>query len=165
MTGTRSRHPIIFVAAAMLSALPQPSRSQPLPAGPTFDLHAAQPILRAAPPQVRRRSARAETMLGFMYATGQRVPQNVVVATWWYDRAARRGNPTAQYLLGLMYDKGQGVPQDDIVAHMWLNLAASRARAREREYYARIRDAVATKLSTAELAQAQWLAWHWRPER
>lgn len=112
-----------------------------------------------------RGDARAQALLGFMYATGYGVPQDHVAAAHWYDRAAREGNPTAQYLLGLMYDKGQGVPQDDVLAHMWLNLATARARPRERAFYYKIRDAVATKMSAAQLAEAEWLAYRWRPTK
>ncbi len=113
--------------------------------------------------RAERGDARAQALLGFMYANGRGVPQNHVVAARWYELAAEQGNATAQCLLGLMYDKGQGVPQEDVLAHMWLNLAAARARPRERDYYARLRDAVATKMSLAQLTEAQWLAFQWRP--
>lgn len=115
--------------------------------------------------RAERGDARAQVLLGFMYANGRGVPQNDVMAARWYEFAAQQGHPTAQHLLGLLYDKGQGVPQDDVLAHMWLNLAAARARPRERDYYARLRDAVATKMSPAQLAEAQWLAFRWRPGR
>ncbi len=108
--------------------------------------------------------ARAQALLGFMYANGQGVPRNHAMAARWCELAAEQGNATAQHLLGLMYDKGQGVPQDDVLAHMWLNLAAARARPRERDYYAWLRDAVATKMSPAQLTEAQWLAFQWRPQ-
>jgi TPR repeat protein len=110
-------------------------------------------------------NARAQTLLGFMYENGRGVPQNYVLAAKWYGRAAEQGDPAAQYLLGLMYDKGRGVPQDDVLAHMWLVLAAARATERDRDNYARIRDAVASKMTRAQVAQAQWLAYDWAPRR
>jgi len=113
----------------------------------------------------RRGDARAQTELGFMYATGRGVPQNFERAVDWYRRAAEQGDPTAQYLLGLMYDKGQGVPQDAILAHKWLILAATKAKGRQREYYARVRDAVAFKLAPEQIAKAQDLAVEWKPVR
>jgi hypothetical protein len=64
-----------------------------------------------------------------------------------------------------MYDKGQGLPQDYVLAYKWLNLAVSRAAGRERQDWVRIRDAVATKLSLAELTVAQRLALEWQPGR
>jgi TPR repeat protein len=110
-------------------------------------------------------NAKAQTLLGFMYENGRGVPQNYVLAAEWYGRAAAQGDPGAQYLLGLMFDKGRGVPQDDILAHMWLILATARATERDRDNYARIRDAVASKMTRAQVAQAQWLAYEWAPRR
>jgi TPR repeat protein len=87
-----------------------------------------------------------------------------VVAVQWYACAAEQGNPSAQYQLGLMYDKGHGVPRSSVIAYKWLNLAAAHARPSEREYYLRVRDAVASKLNTAQIAEAQWLAYNWAPK-
>jgi TPR repeat protein len=112
-----------------------------------------------------RGDARAQTLLGLAYATGRGVPQYFSAAVYWYQRAAEQGNPNAQYLLGLAYDKGQGVAQDKIIAEKWLNLAAAKARGRDRDYYARIRDAVASTMDPYELAQAQYLAQIWTVER
>ena len=100
-----------------------------------------------------------------MYANGRGVPQNYIEAAIWYQRAAAQGNPTAQYFLGLLYDKGIGVPPDEVLAYKWLNLAVAAATPREREYWRKMRDAVASKLTRIELAEAQWLALQWRPIR
>jgi TPR repeat protein len=124
-----------------------------------------------AVPQVtlaaERGDARAQAQLGFMYATGRGVPQNRVLAAYWYRRGAEQGNPAAQHLLGLAYDKGQGVPPDHVLAHMWLNLAGARTRGDVHEDNVRLRDAVADKLSLGQLADAQYLAAGWvpKPER
>ena len=112
-------------------------------------------------PLAERGNAAAQALLGFMYANGQGVPQGYEVATYWYRLAAEQGDTTAQYLLGLMYDKGFGVPLDDVAAHMWLNLAAAHAPPRTREYYSRLRDAVASKMSAGQIAEAQWRAQEW----
>ncbi len=106
--------------------------------------------------------ARAQTYLGYMFANGKGVPQNFMVAAGWYRCASQQGFPTAQYLLGLMYDKGQGVPQDYTVAYALLNLAVAGAGA-ERERWARIRDAVASKLSLFERIRGQQLAFEGPP--
>jgi len=42
------------------------------------------------------------------------VPQNIVLAYYWY-RAARQGNAAAQHQLGLLYDKGQGRRPDHVL--------------------------------------------------
>jgi len=96
-----------------------------------------------------------------MYANGLGVPQDFEVAAELYLLAAERGDTTAQYLLGLMYDKGQGVGRNEILAYKWLNLAAARALKREREYYIRLRMAVASKMTRAQVAEAQSLAVEW----
>jgi hypothetical protein len=87
------------------------------------------------------------------------------MAARWYLSAAEQGHVAAQYQLGLLYNKGRGVPQSSVIAYKWLNLAAACAEPRERDYYVRIRDAVAFKLDAEQLAQAQWLAASWAPKR
>jgi len=110
-------------------------------------------VLRA-----ERGDANAQARLGFMYEHGLGLPQDYGLAVYWYTCGAAQGYPTAQYLLGLMYDKGLGVVRSDVLAYMWLNLAAAHAPPRTRKYYSRIRDAVAAKLSPAQIAEAQWHA-------
>ncbi len=112
-----------------------------------------------------RGNARAQGLLGFLYEYGHGVPQDYVIAAEWYIRGAEQGDASAQYLLGLMYDKGRGVPQDAVLAHKWLILAAARAGRRDRDVYIRLRDAVATKMSEAQIALAQRLASDWMPLR
>jgi uncharacterized protein len=106
---------------------------------------------------------RAQTAVGFMYETGRGLPQDYMLAVSWYRRAAEQGYPRAQHLLGLMYDKGQGVAEDYVVAHTWLNLAAAGAGRRDREFYIRTRNALAYKMTVAQITEAQWRARHWRP--
>ena len=105
-----------------------------------------------------RGNAKAQALLGFMYEHGHNVAQNYVRAAYWYRCAAEQGQPTAQFLLGLLYDKGHGVERSETLAYMWLSLAASHAPPEKREYFLRIRDAVATKLNDDKIADAQWLA-------
>ncbi len=112
-------------------------------------------------PLAERGNPRAQAMLGFMYATGQGVPQNYDAASYWYRLSAEQGDTTAQYLLGLAYDKGQGVPLDEVAAYKWLNLAASRAPKRVRDDFARLRNAVASKMSRGQIAEGQWYAVRW----
>jgi TPR repeat protein len=76
-------------------------------------------------------------------------------------RAANRGDPFAQYALGMMYNKGQGVRRDYVLAEMWLNLSASRTVGENRDFVARVRDAVASKMTAEQLATAQRLAVAW----
>ena len=118
----------------------------------------ARVMLRLA----RRGDARAQTYLGFMYATGMGVPQNFREAAYWMRLAADRGRPEAQYLLGLMYDKGQGVASDFIRAEAWLILAVAHAAPSERDAWTRVRDAIASKMKPADREFSQALALQWR---
>jgi TPR repeat protein len=93
-----------------------------------------------------------------MYANGRGVPQSYDVAVDWYLLAAEQGDSTGQYLLGLMYDKGFGVTPNVVLAHMWLNLAAAHAPRWNVENVLRLREAVASKMTRAQLDLAQQLA-------
>ncbi len=104
---------------------------------------------------------RAQFYLGFMYETGRGVPQDYLTAAYWYRRAANQGESTSQYRLGLLFDKGQGVVQDYIEAHKWLNIAAAHAPPATRDYCARLRDAIATKMTRGEIGTARVLALQW----
>jgi uncharacterized protein len=115
-------------------------------------------------PLAERWDPRAQTYIGVMYLRGQGVPQNFLVAAYWLHLAAGAGFPEAQYFLGLMYDKGQGVPQDFVLAHAWLNLAVAHAQPRVRDRWLLIRDAVASKMTEAQLWEARRLAYEWRPD-
>jgi uncharacterized protein len=116
-------------------------------------------------PLALRGDANAQAFLGFMYENGFGAPQAYDAAADLYIQAAIRGNPFGQCMLGLMYDKGHGVPQDFILAYKWLNLAAARAPKHERDYYARLRNAVASKMSPDQIVVGQRLALLWAPGR
>jgi uncharacterized protein len=118
---------------------------------------------RELEPLARRGNARALALLGFLYEHGFGEPQAYPAAADLYAAGAVRGDPFAQAMLGLMYDKGHGVPQDFVLAYKWLNLAAAHATGRPRDVYARLRDAVASKMSTNEIVEGQRLALYWTP--
>lgn len=116
---------------------------------------------RLLQPLAEAGNAQAQTMMGFLYATGRGVPQNFVISSYWYGLGAENGDVTAQYLLGLAFDKGQGVPRDEIRAYIWLNLAAGQAPKPMRENLTRLRDAVASKMNRRQIAVGQWAATRW----
>ena len=68
--------------------------------------------------------ALAQFTLGFMYETGQGVPQNDVEAVRWYRSAAEQGVAKAQNNLGSRYILGQGVQKNDAEAVRWFRAAA-----------------------------------------
>jgi uncharacterized protein len=153
---------LIVWATAILLAATISSYADSLAAGSTaFSrgdyIRAARVLL----PLAEGGSARAQAMLGFMYATGQGVPQSYDTAGYWYRLSAEQGDTTAQYLLGLAYDKGQGVPLDEVAAYKWLNLAAARGPKPMRDNFAGLRNAVASKMSRRQIAVGQWHALRW----
>jgi len=114
-------------------------------------------------PAAARGDARAQAQLGFMYENGFGVPQNYVAAADLYQSAAAQGDAFGRSRLGLSYDKGHGVPHSVILSYTWLNLAAASASGRQADYYRRLRDAVASKMTTAQIAEGQRLALLWAP--
>ena len=112
--------------------------------------------------------AKAQYNLGFIYSKGQGVPKDDTEAAKRWRKAAEQGYARAQYNLGFMYDKGRGVPKDSVLAHMWFNLAASRFHASEggkRELAVESRNLVASKMTPAQIAEAQRLAREWKPKK
>ena len=73
--------------------------------------------------------------------------------------AAEAGNRRAMLALGRLFVKGLGTPQNYIDAHMWFNLAASRGEVAAITE----RDALAEKMTSANLAEAQKRASNWQP--
>jgi TPR repeat protein len=106
--------------------------------------------------------ADAQRLLGSAYYFGEGVPQDHAQTVTWYRKAAEQGDADAQFNLGMMYADGRGVLQDYVEAHKWRNLAASRASAENQKQYAETRDALATLMTPAQLADAQKLAREWQ---
>jgi TPR repeat protein len=142
---------LALVAAGVVDASPRQGIYLPAPYA------AAARIIRLA----KLGDVNAQAQLGWMYSTGRGVPQDYYGAAKWYYRAAVQGHGRAQFELGLLYNKGRGVPRDDVLAYMWLNLSASQAVGDDRDFRARIRDAVASKMTAAQVAKAQQLALAW----
>ncbi|TFG58549.1 MAG: sel1 repeat family protein, partial [Deltaproteobacteria bacterium] len=110
----------------------------------------------------------AQYNLGVMYDNGKGVPQDYAEAMNWYRRAAEQGLADAQHNLGWVYFEGQGVPQDYVLAHMWFSLAVSRFPASEgekREQAVKDRNIVASKMTPAQIAEAERLAREWKPKK
>jgi hypothetical protein len=64
-----------------------------------------------------------------------------------------------------MYYMGLGVPQDYVQAHMWVNLAVSRfptSQKEARDETIEMRNRIASKMTPAQIAEAQKLARGWK---
>jgi uncharacterized protein len=107
----------------------------------------------------------AQAYMGYMYEIGRGEPQNFTQAALWYRRAAEQGQSWAQFQLAMLYDKGHGVPVDAVEAEKWLILAAAAAPPSAVDARGRMRDAVVTKLTRGELAEARMRALAWKPHR
>ena len=159
----------LFVAPAFLLLLFANSsiaQAQPFRQGVSaFNRQDYQQASQIFIPLAERGEPSAQAYLGFLFETGRGVPQSYTEAAMWYRRAAEQGDSLAQYSLGLLYDRGQGVPRDIVEASKWLNLSTAGAPRRAREARARIRDAVTTKMTRGEIAQARLRALEWAPSR
>lgn len=164
----RSLRPAVlaFAIAAPVLAAPAAANAQSFRRGVVaFQRQDYVTASRAFIPLAERGNAAAQSYLGFLFETGRGVPQNYTEAAMWYRRAAEQGDSRAQYSLGLLYDRGFGVPQDIVEASKWLNLSTAAAPPPAREARARIRDAVTTKMTRGQIAQARLRALEWAPSR
>jgi uncharacterized protein len=159
---------LLLAAAASVAGLDRAEAGSTLQSGVAAmarqDYAAAVRILA---PIAQRGNPQAQAIMGRLYVIGRGVPQNYTQAAIWYRRAAEQGNPWAQYELGLLYDKGFGVPEDVVEAEKWLILATARSPKGAADDAERIRDALRTKMTRGELAQARMraLAWMSHPEQ
>ena len=102
----------------------------------------------------------AQVNLGMLFDYGRGGPQDFKMAVRWYLRSANQGNELAQRKLGLLYERGDGVQQDFVQAYMWYKLgAASGVKAG-----IVLRDALAIRMTSDQLLEAQKLAREWRPQ-
>ena len=102
----------------------------------------------------------AQVNLGMLFDYGRGGPQDFKMAVRWYLRAANQGNELAQRKLGLLYERGDGVQQDFVQAYMWYKLgAASGVKAG-----IVLRNALAIRMTSDQLLEAQKLAREWKPQ-
>src|SRR5215831_5119086 len=85
---------------------------------------------RAWLPLAQQGDARAQFLLGALYAQGHGVPQDYGAAAQWFRQAAEQGHVGAQYNLGVRYHEGRGVPRDPSKAVEWFRRAAQQGFAR-----------------------------------
>jgi len=75
-------------------------------------------------PLAERGDARAQTMVGELYAFGKGVPQDDRKAADWFLRAAEQGHAEAQFDLGKMNSLGRGMAKNDVQAANWYRRGA-----------------------------------------
>ena len=109
-------------------------------------------------PLTKQRPAGTRSNLGATYAAGPSISKDSREAMRSWQRAAEQGDAEGQYNLGLMYDKGQGVPQDILRAYMWYHLAAEALSGDDAMVAIKLRDRVASRMITSQIAKAQEMA-------
>ena len=73
--------------------------------------------------------ARAQSILGVLYDSGNGVEQDHAKAAKWFRLAAKQGDAEAQSILGVLYYSGNGVEQDHAKAAEYFRLAANQGSA------------------------------------
>ena len=104
--------------------------------------------------------------LAFLLMSGGRAPADyddglrayesgnyLAAAEAWY-LSGLRGDISSLFRLGQLYEQGLGASQNFVEAHRWYNLAASQGHIEAQE----ARDALASRLTAEQLAEAQDLA-------
>lgn len=112
--------------------------------------------------------AESQLTMGIAYRDGSDgPPQDYSEAAVWFRRAADQGNPLAQLNLAQLYQHGRGVPQDLVRAHMWYNLAITGFDwpARTRATAFSRRDQLESRMTLAQVREAQRMASEWWTER
>lgn len=107
-----------------------------------------------------RESSAARLFLGFMYANGLGLAQDLTAAAEWYKRSASQDNMLAQVRLGFMYRRGEGVAQDPIQAYFWAALAA-RQDSHVQTIAAALQESMAAEMTPDQIAEAERLAREW----
>jgi uncharacterized protein len=119
-------------------------------------------------PLANEGNAEAQTLLGAMYWRGEGVPRDLREAAMWYLKAAEQGYARAQNDIGFMYGFGEGVPpRDDVQALKWLSLAIERytdKNKERRDQAIKDRATLVTRMSKAQIAEAERLVHDWRPK-
>jgi len=139
------------VAENALGALYQNGR------GVSADLTKAARLYEAAAAQGNRH---AMSNLAVLYAGAGGEAKDMSEAARWFERSASLGYVDAQFNLAVLYERGDGVPQNLLDAYKWYAIAA-----RSGDAVAGTRaDAIATQISSDELAAAQHAVAEFKPQ-
>ena len=101
---------------------------------------------------------RSQASLALMYSNGKGVLRDMAMAAKWYQMAADRGDFYSQAALARIYTYGEGVRVDVVEAYKWVLLAEKNKTYRVDE--TDIKNHLISKMTTAQIAEAQSLADH-----
>lgn len=109
-------------------------------------------------------NAQVQLRLAEMYSSGEDIPRNAEESVRWYHEAADRGLVDAQLALGMMYSGGFDVHADTVLSYYWFNLAAICSSDKSTQNRAiKMRNSVASEMTSAQIEQAQLLVRDWKP--
>jgi len=140
------------------------TRSERTVAARVADRAAVRPSRAAFVPTVPESRSVRSNGIAPLSTSDQLVAQDYVAIV----SSAEQGDASAQYNLAVMYDTGRGVLQDYVLAHKWYNLAASHYATWEADIgasAARSRDRLTTRMTPAQIAEAQKMAREWGPKQ
>ena len=108
---------------------------------------------------------KAQVQVGCFYSSGWAVKEDKKESINWYEKAAKQGEFQGLYMLGNCFKEGKGVPQNFVESYKWYSLAAAISNAsadagNTRENVLsldalRLRDELAKKMTTEQIAEAQ----------
>lgn len=67
--------------------------------------------------------------LGYAYYKGERIPQDLELANFWYEKAAESGHSLSMWAIGYNYSVGLGAEKDPKKSFYWLSKAAEKGEA------------------------------------
>jgi TPR repeat protein len=140
------------------------TRSERTVAARVADRAAVRPSRAAFVPSVPESRSVRSNGIAPLSTSDQLVAQDYAAIV----NSAEHGDATAQYNLAVMYDTGRGVLQDYVMAHKWYNLAASHYATWEADVgasAAKGRDRLTTRMTPAQIAEAQRMAREWEPKQ
>lgn len=96
---------------------------------------------------------------------GAGLPKDDMVAAQWFLKAAENGRSVDQGIIAMRYSVGRGVPQDDVAAYKWFTIYAANpgTSTEERSQAAVVLQAIATALTSEQIAFAKREAETWQP--
>jgi uncharacterized protein len=116
---------LVRIAVVSLMLAPSVGTAQSFDVGwQSYDNGDFKSALRTWLPLAELGDARAQNMLGIMYADGKGVSQDDAAAGKWHRLSAEQGYAPAQLNLGLDYFNGKSVPRDFAAAVKWFRLSA-----------------------------------------
>jgi uncharacterized protein len=147
------RRGLVLILATIVSTTVGFGQQSDAPATPQ------RPLRERLLERARAGDAKAQFELAKNYETGRvGLPQDLSQARYWYRKAADQGEPFSEVSLGILFNFGKGVQRDYVQAYMWYERAILHSRGGDRETIVEMRDQLAGKLTSLQIAEARRLA-------